>query len=421
LPLFGGGFFGTALLSGPTPAAFATAFEAAVYGLALAALYRLQLAPAPAVAADTPPLTRRELLRRAVLAVAAVAVGGGALVALNRREAARGAATNNGRVGNGDLPPEVTPTPSFYEVSKNFVDPHVDAGAWQLAIGGMVERPYTLNLAAIQAMPPVTDYRTLCCISNEVGGDLISNAGWKGVRLKDLLDKAGVKPGAVDLQLTAADGYTESFPIQKALSPEVLAVYEMNGAPLEQAHGYPLRLLVPNIYGMKNVKWVTKMDVVGSDFQGYWEEQGWSDVATVQTMSRLDFPVDGQLVPAGRYRVGGVAFAGSRGIAKVEVTDDGGKTWQEAQLRHPLGPATWVLWTADLDLAPGAYRLTVRATDGTGALQTEKEAPPPPDGATGWHTINVQASDKLKVTPAAGQAAPNPTLAPVRNQGIYSP
>src|SRR5439155_1336117 len=142
------------------------------------------------------------------------------------------------------------------------------------------------------------------------------------------------------------------------------AVYEMNGQPLPDAHGFPLRLLVPNIYGMKNVKWVWRLDVVGSDIQGFWQQQGWSDVATIQTMSRFDFPRARQLLAAGRNRVGGVAFAGARGIKKVEVTGDGGLTWQEAQLRRPLGPYTWVLWTAEgAEQRPACYLLCYARTD----------------------------------------------------------
>jgi DMSO/TMAO reductase YedYZ molybdopterin-dependent catalytic subunit len=410
-PAVGAGALGAELLTGLAPNAAALALYAAGFGAALALGYRLLMAPAQAAQAaqeEVParPLTRRQVLARSILGFGALVVGAGAIFGLTRTPAAQGAGQRGGRVGNGDLPPEVTPTDAFYHVSKNFVDPKVQESGWSLQIGGLVERPYKLTLDEIKALPAVTDYRTLSCISNEVGGDLISNAGWKGVRLKDLLEKAGVKPGAVDVSLYAADGYTESFPIEKALDPDVIAVYEMNGAPLGDDHGFPIRLLVPNIYGMKNVKWLNRVDVVNYNFQGFWQEQGWSDVATVQTMSRIDFPRNRQLLPTGTNRVGGIAFAGGRGVQKVEVTNDDGKTWSEARIRRPLGPYTWVLWTIDFNLPEGEYTIAVRATDGTGTTQTDRRTSTLPDGATGWHTIVA------RVAPGV----PAPSLAPVEDR-----
>lgn len=406
LPLAGAGFLGTKLSSGIGATLVAAALEAGVYALSLAAIYRVlmrRLGHGAGEATGTPAqprITRRQVLRQAVFGGAALALAAAAVGVLSRRGRASGAAApGGGRVGNGGLPPEVTPTPAFYTVSKNFTDPKVDVNGWKLQIGGLVAQPYSLTLDEIRALPPVSDYRTLCCISNEVGGDLISNAGWKGVRLKDLLERAGVQPGAVDLQLTAQDGYTESFPIAKALSPDVLAVYEMNGETLTDTHGFPLRLLVPDIYGMKNVKWLTRLDVVGSDFRGFWQERGWSDVAIVKTMSRIDFPRARQLLPAGRNQAGGIAFAGARGVTRVEVSGDGGQTWREAQLRRPLGPATWALWTADLDLLEGDHTLKVRATDGAGVLQTDARTEPAPDGASGWHTIGVRTAPGTQAPP----------------------
>lgn len=423
-PAVGAGAFGAELLTGLGPNTVALASYAAAFGAALALGYQLLMTPAPAAdlegAPSAPParqLSRRQVVVRSVLGFAALVVGAGAIFGLTRTPTAQGAGRRGGRVGNGDLPPEVTPTEDFYHVSKNFVDPKVEEAGWSLQIGGMVERPYKLTLAEIKSLPAVSDYRTLSCISNEIGGDLISNAGWKGVRLKDLLEKAGVKAGAVDVALYARDGYSESFPIEKALDPDVLAVYEMNGKPLGDDHGFPLRLLVPNIFGMKNVKWLNRVDVINYNFQGFWQEQGWSDIATVQTMSRIDFPRSRQLLPTGMNRVGGIAFAGGRGVSKVEVTNDGGKTWQAARIRRPLGPYTWVLWTADFNLPEGEYTIAVRATDGTGATQTDKFSPTLPDGATGWHTLIVRTAPGV----------PAPSLAPIDDaatpgvKGLFTP
>ncbi len=393
--LLGVGVFGVRLIGGLGLTAGALALEAISYGAALAFFYQLLMSPAPAVSARrAAPLTRRQLIARFGFGFAAFVVGSGAVFGMTRTPggAAKVKANGGGRVGNNGLPPEITPNSDFYHVSKNFVDPKVAEEGWSLQVGGMVERPYSLTLAEIRDLPAVTETRTLCCISNEIGGDLISNATWKGVRLKDLLERAGVKAGAVDLAMSARDGYTESMPIDKALNGDVIAVYEMNGVPLPDTNGFPLRLLVPDIYGMKNVKWITKIDVIATDFKGYWQGQGWSDVATIKTMSRIDFPRNFDLLPTGPAQIGGVAFAGARGTAKIEVSADGGATWQEGQIRRPLGPYTWVLWSATIDLAEGERQLMVRATDGTGKVQTDRPAPPLPDGASGWATKRVRVA-----------------------------
>ena len=420
--LVGAGLFGAALPVGVAATVVVGLLETGIYGLTLASLYRVLMVPATGgVVSTTPSLTRRQLLARFVFGVAALAIGGGAILGLLRTPGSSVRAKTGGRVGDGDLPPEITPTEDFYHVSKNFSDPTVSENGWKVEIGGLVDRPYSLTLDEIRALPAVTETRTLCCISNEIGGDLISNATWKGARLKDILDRAGVQAGAVDLVLGASDGYTDSFPIDKATNGDVIAVYEMNGARLPDAHGFPLRLLVPDIYGMKNVKWLTRITVVANDYQGFWEQQGWSDTAQIKTMSRIDFPTNRDLLPTGPIRMGGVAFAGARGVATIEVSVDGGKNWQEGAIRTPLGPYTWVLWTATPTLAAGNHQLMVRATDGTGKTQTEVPRPPLPDGASGWHTINVRAADG--VTPPNGRRGTTAqgTSVPQLGNGSYGP
>lgn len=286
------------------------------------------------------------------------------------------------------LVPEVTPVESFYITTKNFIDPTVDGNSWKITFKGLVDNPFTLTLKDVQALPVVNRVQTLACISNDVGGDLIGNAKWKGVSFRDLLTRAKPQNGVVDVIVRGADGYTDSFPLEVAMDNEVVLAYEMNGAALTQKHGYPARLLVPGIYGMKNCKWITEVELVTNDYMGYWEGQGWSDTAHYQTMSRIDYP--NRNVPAGPIYIGGVAFAGNRGIQRVEVSTDGAKTWHEANLRPALGKYTWMLWTYPWEAAKGDYSLVVRATDGTGAVQTADKNPTYPDGATGYHYRQVR-------------------------------
>src|SRR5690606_35898634 len=195
------------------------------------------------------------------------------------------------------------------------------------------------------ARPTMQRITTLECISNPVGGNYISTGEWTGLPLRDLLTEAGLRPGVVDIVLHAADDYADSIPLVAALHPDTLLAYDLNGAPLPESHGYPLRLIVPGIFGMKNVKWITRIEAVDYDFQGYWQERGWSDIATVQTMSRIDVPASNRTLVAGQPTlIAGIAFAGDRGISRVEVSTDDGETWVPATLDEPLSPLTWVLW-----------------------------------------------------------------------------
>jgi DMSO/TMAO reductase YedYZ molybdopterin-dependent catalytic subunit len=236
----------------------------------------------------------------------------------------------------------------------------------------------------------VSQWQTLECISNDVGGDFMSTARWDGVPVAALLDRAGgVDPRAKKAVFYAADGYADSFPVAQVLDSGALLATAMNDETLPAEHGYPVRLLVPGTYGMKNVKWVTIIELVDTDFRGYWQQRGWTDDATVKTLSRIDVPRKGTAAAAGITRIAGVAFAGRRGISRVEVSDDGGETWRPATLRAPKGPYTWTLWEVPWGPPPGQYRLAVRATDGTGALQRSEKAPTLPDGASGYHTVTV--------------------------------
>jgi DMSO/TMAO reductase YedYZ molybdopterin-dependent catalytic subunit len=290
------------------------------------------------------------------------------------------------------ISPEITPTKDFYTVSKNFIDPAVAVGGWRLKVDGMVDRPMELTYDQLTAMPASEGYYTLMCISNEVGGELWGNAFWRGIKLADLLHSAGVQAGAVKAVFSAADDYKDSVAIDRALHPDAFLAWEMNGERLANEHGFPARLLIPGIYGMKNVKWLTGISIVSADFRGYWQQQGWDDAAPYQTESRIDVPRSRSSVGAGALSVGGVAFAGDRGIASVEVTTDGGQTWQPATVKAGLSPYTWQLWRADLQVDKSVRQIRVRATDGLGHPQTRQENPPFPAGATGYHQVTVAVS-----------------------------
>ncbi|MBF6591919.1 MAG: molybdopterin-dependent oxidoreductase [Ktedonobacterales bacterium] len=286
--------------------------------------------------------------------------------------------------------PEVTATPDFYYVSKGLAgDPTIGVADWRLQIGGMVARPYTLTYSDLMALPATERYHTLECISNEVGGDLMSNALWRGVRLADLLNQAGIQAGASEFIFRARDGYSDSLHLSQALDPRSLVVYLINGEPLPRPHGFPARLLVPGLYGMKNGKWLTSLELGPGGYTGYWEQQGWSREARVKTTTRIDVPTDGDVLLSRPLTLAGVAYAGDRGIARVDVSVDAGRTWQPATLHRPLDDLTWVLWEFPWIPPAGTYVIAARAVDRDGYVQTPAPSPTLPDGASGYNAIQI--------------------------------
>lgn len=367
-----------------------------VFAIVLGGLLQLMRSDAPQPSgrpgSSSDPLPAATLDRRRLLTQLAVGFGTAGGVIVLGREVARIA--NRAIVGGrqGVMPPAITPTGDFYLISKNFVDPSPDRGEnWSLSIGGLVETPLTLTAQDLAAMAGPVFVSTLTCISNPVAGPLIGTAQWKGVPLATVLKLAGVKGGALKLVSEGEDGYIDSIPIERALSDEPHIVWEMNGEPLPRLHGTPVRLIVPGLYGIKNVKWLTTMTVTADDEQGYWQQRGWTDTAIIKTSSRIDVPGNRAVLSAGPTIIGGIAFAGDRGVAKVEVSTDDGKTWQPATITENPSPAglSWVLWELSWTPSSGAYTLVVRATDGTGTLQSETKAPELPDGASGYHRITV--------------------------------
>lgn len=299
------------------------------------------------------------------------------------------------RPPSGGLATEVTPNGLFYVVSKNEVDPTLDAADWRLEVTGLVDNPMTLTYDDLKSALPVEEYVTLECIGNVVGGDLIGNAKWKGVRLSALLGEAGLGPNVVDIAFEAADGFTNAVSRGRAMSGDVLVVYQMNGRPLPPEHGFPARIVVPGFYGYKSVKWLTKIEPVDHDFMGYWETRGRTDNPIIKTMSKIVAPAHGSSHPLGPLAASGVAFSGDRGIATVELSIDGERTWSPVdRLSEPLSPFTWVSWDATVEpTARGPLVLIVRAVDGQGVVQTPVEKSVYPDGKTGRHKVRISVGE----------------------------
>lgn len=291
------------------------------------------------------------------------------------------------------LSPEVTSVADHYVVDMDLMDPVVEADPWILRIGGMVQRPMDLTFWTLQRdFTIVEEYSVLTCISNPVGGNLVGSSAWTGVRLGEVLSRAGIRDGAVDVVFRCADGYSDSIPVEAAFDPSVILAIGQNGRPLTWEHGFPCRVRVPVVYGMKNVKWLEEIEVVGRDYRGYWEQRGWSDVATVRTQSRID--VVGPGVRAGEAAwIAGVAWAGGRGVSRVEVSTDAGRTWRPARLQPPISRLTWTRWAYRWTApGPGTYRILCRAVDGDGSFQEFTERPPHPSGASGYHEVEVKAT-----------------------------
>jgi len=380
LPVAGDGLFG--LDSGPTtPLVWAALF--AVYGVVL------QLGGRPDTAPADPD--RRRLLSVLPLSLGALSLG---VLALKLAPNWYQAIFSPPEAGLNGPSPQLTPVENFYVVSKNFGDPIVDGGSWRLKIGGLAGNPVSLTLQDLRALPVTTEYVTLECISNNVGGPLMSTGVFTGVSLKYLIAQVNPKSSATWAAFKSADGYSESLPLSAINSdPTILVAYELDGEQLAGAHGYPARILIPGRYGMKGPKWLTEIDLVDHESGGYWEQQGWDHDAVVKTTSRFDVPRDGDIVKVKGVAISGVAYAGKRGIGRVEISTDGGASWTEAQLTAPLSQLTWVLW--NLDWTPpkeGSYHLVVRATDGTGAVQESNNAASYPGGAMGYHEIRVDVS-----------------------------
>ncbi|WP_114575854.1 molybdopterin-dependent oxidoreductase [Saliphagus sp. LR7] len=374
----------------------AVAFVVAVGAPYLAAQY-LTRPPAPP--------NRRRFLRRVGGVVAAGAVSAAGLRALFSRFESEG----GDRAGeplsrsisppSGDpafdfegMPAAVTPPRNHYTIDISVDDPDIDPESWSLGIDGAVEEPYELGYEELRGHDDsVEQTTTLICISNPVGGDLIGTAHWTGVPLSSLVEAAEPAEGAVDLVTHAADGYSEAIPLELVEREDVLIAYGMGEQALPRSHGFPARLLVPGRYGMKMTKWITRIEVAEAEHEAYWEQRDWNERAIANTMSY----VRAATREGDRVTVGGVAFGGLETgveeIAGVEVSVDGGETWNEGELEAQLAPHAWRRWRYAFDAPDGSeFDVVVRAIEADGTVQTDEEADTLPDGATGWHRETVQ-------------------------------
>jgi DMSO/TMAO reductase YedYZ molybdopterin-dependent catalytic subunit len=288
----------------------------------------------------------------------------------------------------------LTPANNFYRIDTALVIPQLDAKTWEMTISGMVDKELTLNFDDLLKRPLIEHDCTLMCVSNEIGGNLVGNARWTGVRLADVLKEAGVQKGADQVFVTSTDGFTAGFPVDVAMDGrEAMIAIAMNGEPLPFMHGFPARLVIPGIYGyVSAVKWLANIKLTTfEEDQGYWIPRGWSTLAPIKICSRIDVPTRSQNVKAGMVPIAGIAWAQHTGIKAVEVQIDEGP-WQECELAAEGTIDTWKQWKLAWDAKPGRYVVRVRAIDMNGQVQIAERAPVAPDGATGYHTVGIEVS-----------------------------
>jgi DMSO/TMAO reductase YedYZ molybdopterin-dependent catalytic subunit len=363
----------------------------ATYGLVLVgALYFALDLPRGSAAHVRPVSTGRRVVLLAG-AGAVVAVAAGSLVRLLVQHATLG---YDGTEYRGPDVEPITPNDRFYTVTKNIVDPDPSTDAWRLEIGGLVDRPRSYRFDDLAALPSTSQETTLMCISNYLGGGLMSNANWQGLPLRDLLNAAGPSARASQVVLYAADGYTVAYPLEKALESTTFLAYAMNGSPLPQRHGFPARILTPGLFGLNSVKWVTRVELVDHHVKGFYELQGWGPSFVIPNRSTFfvgDFQTP--FAPGTMIPIRGNAFAGNRGVASVDVSSDGGQSWQPARLDYPGTELTWAYWTFDWQpRSPGDYLLVARTTDRQGGVQTSDYHDTQPEGATGFPSLRVRVT-----------------------------
>ena len=339
----------------------------------------------------SPAIGRRALL---LGGLGLVLAGGG--VALVRKLFRVATFSYDGTQYKGRIVQPITPNELFYCVTKNVIDPKVNVDLWHLEVDGLVQNSATYRFEDLKGFHAVEQETTLMCISNGLDAGLISNAKWKGLTMRDLIEPANPLANAARVRLYGVDNYTDTFPLEKALDPTTLLAYEMNGVALPDRHGYPLRVIVPGYFGEKHVKWLTRIEVTDNNAKGFYETQGWGPDFITPTRSRIDVPDHESRFSLGKLtepiEVKGIAYGGDRGISRVELSFDDGKTWNPAEIYYNGGDLAWSLWKSQMPNQPGDYTLVVRATDGEGNVQEWEEDRSPFSGMTGFHKIVVHVS-----------------------------
>jgi len=365
------------------------------------------LRPGDTVAAPPPE-------RRKFLVTGAVTAGAAAVAYLGGRYLAEGTSVSRAQASlriprpahsASPLPPGsdlripglssfITPNSSFYRVDTAIVLPEVPPSSWQLRIHGMVARELTVTFDELIRRPLTADYITLTCVSNPVAGPYIGNALWLGASVASLLRQAGVRAGADELLCTSADGFTSGVPLQTVMDGrDAMLAVAMNGTALPVEHGFPVRMVVPGLYGYVSAcKWITDIEVTTyASNVAYWSQRGWSQQAPIKTESRIDVPNGSSQLKPGTTPVAGVAWAQHKGIAAVEVRVDNGP-WHQARLAAVPDIDCWRQWVWNWNATPGNHVIQARATDATGYTQTAFQVPPPPNGASGYPSVSVSVA-----------------------------
>ncbi|WP_255770666.1 molybdopterin-dependent oxidoreductase [Pseudarthrobacter sulfonivorans] len=394
------------------PTVLGTVAGLVVLRLLVAPLWRLKTwpeAPAGAGAEEPgrPASSRRRFFAAAGITVvgAGIAATGGRLLSAARSNVAkarealqlpvpmRAAAAVPAGVQSpvAGVTPWLTPSGDFYRIDTALSVPEIKAEDWELRVHGLVDQELRLSFQDLLDADLIESHVTLTCVSNPVGGNLAGNAKWLGLPIREVLKRARPQSGADMVLSTSIDGFSASTPLEVLQDDrDAMLAIGMNGEPLPLEHGYPVRMVVPGLYGFVSAtKWVVDLEVTRfADSKAYWTQRGWSERGPIKTMARVEVPKSFAKVPAGRVAIGGTAWAQTRGITKVEVQIDN-NPWAEAVLSSEASLITWRQWSFDWDAAPGPHYIKVRATDGTGEVQTDQRADPVPDGASGWQSVMV--------------------------------
>ena len=393
-PVLGTSYIGLPIASGGAVTLIGFALSVLVFERTLVGSFHFLARPEAGTESGefTPAIGRRAL----ILGGLGVLIAGGG-VGLLRRLYRIATFSYDGTQYKGRIVQPITPNDLFYCVTKNVIDPRVNVDLWHLEVNGLVQNPTTYRFQDLKGFNQVEQETTLMCISNGLDAGLISNAVWKGITLRDLIDPAGPMADARRVRLFGVDNYTDTIPLEKALDPTTILAWAMNGVDLPHRHGYPLRAIVPGYFGEKHVKWLTRIELTGDNVKGFYETQGWGPDFMTPTRSRIDAPDHesrfslGQL--SGSIEVKGIAFGGDRGISRVEISDDDGEAWTDASIHYAGTKLTWALWTYEWRPdGPDDYTLVVRATDGEGAVQEWEEDRSPFSGVTGFHKIAVHVT-----------------------------